>query len=79
MFVRFNVDCHDISAFGDEILDKLAWVFYHEMDVKRFRSNILDGLHNEGAYGDVGYKMAIHDVDMDKVCSCLFNVLYLLP
>jgi hypothetical protein len=67
------MDHDDIGAGLDEIGDVAVGIFYHQVDVQGERSYAAHCLNNQGADGDVGDKVPIHDVDVDVVGTGGFN------
>ncbi len=68
----FNVDGDDIGAGLGEICQVTVGRLYHEVDVQEGAVLVgqgAQGADDDGADGDVGYKMAVHDVDVNILCS----------
>src|SRR5215471_4713007 len=61
-----------------EILDVLFRVGNHQVGFKGERSTAPSCFDDQRSHGDVGHKMAIHDVDLYTLCASFFRFSYLL-
>src|SRR5262245_24853071 len=55
----------------DKFIQEEVWIRNHEMGFELQRSQFSQRLHDRRTHGNVGDEMAIHDVNMNAVGSCL--------
>src|SRR5262249_3748905 len=48
-----------------------VWIRDHEMGFEGQRSQLSKRLHDRGSHRNVGHEMAVHDVDVNAVGTCL--------
>ncbi len=54
------------TGFGKR-LEVALGLFDHQMHIEGQSGDAPAGLHNEGSHGDVGDKVAVHDIDVQPV------------
>ena len=71
----FHVHGDDVCADIGEIVYIVRRIFNHQVHVERDGRDGFNGADYRRAEGDVGDEMAIHNVQMQQVRSCLFDAL----
>ena len=68
----FWVECNVGSTRFGEHFDHIVYGFNHEMDVD-FGSDIVfsEGLADEGADGEIGDIVVVHNIEVDDICTCI--------
>ena len=77
MRARLFVHGDPIRACVSKRLDVAFWFYNHEVDIERGVTRCrLHGLYDGRTHGDVGYESTVHVVDVDPVCTALYDILY---
>lgn len=67
VFGSFRMNGDNVGACFDIRLDEGVYGFDHQVNVEDFFGVGADGFYNDGADGEVGDEVAVHDIDMDVV------------
>ena len=70
----FLMNGHILDTGIGQVIDIRFWIGYHQMSIKGKFRNRTQGLDDRYAEGEVGYKMAVHHIDMDTAGPLLFDV-----
>ncbi len=76
--IAFNMDADPIGTGVNEGLDVILRFFNHKMDIKWERCNSPAGFNDEWTHGNVGYKMAIHHINVNPVNAGVLRLVYLI-
>ncbi len=77
MAAGFHMYGDPVCARFCKIFQVLIRIFYHQMDIKRDIRNFPHSGNNQRTDCDIGYKVTIHNIHMDKIGSALYNVSYI--
>src|SRR5580704_8459816 len=78
MDAGFLVNGNPVRASLRERRNKFVWPFDHEMAIQRNFHHFAKRSHNGRAKGDVGNKMAVHNVDVQNGGSSIDGRMHLL-
>src|SRR6266545_3432402 len=78
MGTGFLMDRENVCSSAGEIAQIPFRLDNHQVDVQRKGCRLADRLNDERTDGDVGNEPAVHDVEMNPVCSRLLNLFYFL-
>mmetsp|Transcript_156 Transcript_156/g.559 ORF Transcript_156/g.559 Transcript_156/m.559 type:complete len:269 (+) Transcript_156:160-966(+) len=73
-----GVHADDVSAGLCKVSHALLRLDNHQMHVQDLVGHGAEGIHNQGANGDVGHEAAIHHVDVHPVAASIVNGSHLL-
>ena len=68
-----HVDGDDVGAGLGKVCHALLRLHNHQVAVQGLVGDVAQGVHNQGADGDVGHKAAVHDVHVDPVGAGLVH------
>ncbi len=73
VFAALIVDGDAVSTRTDEITDVADRIGDHQMNIEKQLGVRTEGGNDRGAERDVGDKDAVHDIEMQPICTCRFH------